>query len=132
MLLTAPDEVMSSTPSNVFSRIWELLGLTPPASPPSLEVLLRRTRRQLLEVSRYLGLTGIHSLKKAALAGRFLEALQELIGLADTGPPEPIDRPRKFDLGQPTGNAAETENIPWGYGQDRVTAMIVDPERLYV
>src|SRR5262249_24280611 len=26
----------------------------------------------------------------------------------------------------------EAEHIPWGYGQDRVTAMVVDPERLYV
>ena len=24
------------------------------------------------------------------------------------------------------------QNIPWGYGHDRVTAMVVDPERLYV
>ena len=24
------------------------------------------------------------------------------------------------------------QDIPWGYGQDRVTGMVVDPDRLYV
>jgi hypothetical protein len=34
--------------------------------------------------------------------------------------------------GRPTEAPTEVEQIPWGYGQDRVTAMVVDPERLYV
>ena len=38
---------------------------------------------------------------------------------------------RKFDLGR-TEAPPVPENIPWGYDQDRVTAMVVDPDRLYV
>ncbi len=38
---------------------------------------------------------------------------------------------RKLDLG-PAGRAeAKVEQIPWGYGQDRVTAAAVDPDRLF-
>ncbi len=39
----------------------------------------------------------------------------------------------KLDLG-PAAAAAEkpTEHIPWSYGQDRVTAAAIDPQRLYV
>ena len=42
--------------------------------------------------------------------------------------------PQKFDLGpgdEPADEVAPS-NIPWGYGHDRVTAMVVDPERLFV
>jgi hypothetical protein len=45
-------------------------------SAPSLEAVLRRTRGQLLDCARYLGLTGIHRLRKDALATRFLQALR--------------------------------------------------------
>src|SRR5690242_16150392 len=44
----------------------------------------------------------------------------------------------RIDKGRitPPSEAAEArpprlEHIPWGYGQDRVTAMAVDPDRLY-
>jgi hypothetical protein len=38
----------------------------------------------------------------------------------------------KLDLG-PAGKAGKpVEHIPWGYGQDRVVAAAVDPDRLYV
>ena len=127
---------MSVSPDRILSRIRELLGLTPDdvdpeSTTPSLEALLRRTRRQLLECARYLGLPGIHRLTKDALATRFLVALQDLLGYAEPGAPERTG-PHKFDLGQPTKTPVEAEHIPWGYGQDRVTAMVVDPERLYV
>jgi len=133
----ADPEVVSAPSASVLTRIRELLGLTPDDVDPesstlSLEALLLRTRRQLLECARYLGLTGIHRLTKDALATRFLEALQEMIGSAAPVAPESTDRPHKFDLGQPTEEPVEVEHIPWGYGQDRVTAMVVDPERLYV
>src|SRR5262245_722153 len=125
-----------SSPAGVLSRIRDLLGLTPddaePGLPtPSLEALLRRTRRQLLEYARYVGLTGIHRLTKDVLAIRFLDALEALTRAATGESPEQADRPHKFDLGQPTEKGDEAEHIPWGYGQDRVTAMVVDPERLY-
>jgi hypothetical protein len=40
----------------------------------------------------------------------------------------------KFDLGltAPTAPAPDPRTIPWGYGMDRITAMVVDPQRLYV
>jgi len=127
----------SSSPETILSRIRELLGLTrddadPEFSTPSLEAVLRHTRRQLLEGARYLGLTGIHRLTKDALATQFLQALQRLALLVGAEAQEHADRPHKFDLGRPTEAAVEAERIPWGYGQDRVTAMVVDPERLYV
>ena len=40
--------------------------------------------------------------------------------------------PGKFDLGPDSQEEPTPHNIPWGYGQNRVTAMVVDPERLFV
>ena len=40
--------------------------------------------------------------------------------------------PPKFDLGPDVDAAPMPQHIPWGYGYDRVTAMVIDPERLYV
>jgi hypothetical protein len=99
-----------------------------------LEALQRRTRRQLLECARHLGLTGIYRLRKDDLIGKLHEVLR---GLGVEGRPEPaeggpLDLPHKFDLGLPAEAEPLPEHIPWGYGRDRVTAMVVDPERLYV
>src|SRR5690348_3141943 len=33
---------------------------------------------------------------------------------------------------EPEARAPRTEHIPWGYGHDRITAMVVDPNRLYL
>jgi hypothetical protein len=44
---------------------------------------------------------------------------------------EQPDAAHKFDLGAAVPEPMP-EHIPWGYGQDRVTAMVVDPDRLYV
>src|SRR5262252_5884655 len=41
-------------------------------------------------------------------------------------------RPRSPGEAAPEVRAPKTEHIPWGYGQDRVTAIAVDPNRLYV
>jgi hypothetical protein len=72
--------------------------------------------------------------------------VDRLLGLAETvvqrltapaprrdAPPaeEQPDAAHKFDLGAAVPEPAP-EHIPWGYGQDRVTAMVVDPDRLYV
>jgi hypothetical protein len=124
------------SPASILSRMRDLLGLAPDeidpeSTTPSLEALLRRTRRQLLECARYLGLTGIHRLTKDALATRFLQALEDLVGSAGPGAAEPAGS-HKLDRERPTEAPVEAEHIPWGYGQDRVTAMVVDPERLYV
>jgi len=77
-------------------------------------------------------MTDIHRLTKDALATRLLQALRGTTGSAATEEHEPADRPHEFDLAQPTETATEMEHIPWGYRQDCVTAMVVDPERLYV
>jgi len=45
---------------------------------------------------------------------------------------EPTSR-AKFELGSAAKERQRpVENIPWGYGIDRVTAMVVDPERMFV
>jgi hypothetical protein len=123
--------------ASVLSRIRDLLGLTGNEetlqhATLSLETLLRRTRRQLLASARHLGLTGIHRLTKDELARRFQQAMQMLGVSEEPETREPRDRPHKFDLGHPAEKAVEVDQIPWGYGQDRVGAMFLDPERLYV
>ena len=40
--------------------------------------------------------------------------------------------PQKFDLGPIDENEPLPPNIPWGYDVDRITAMVVDPQRLFV
>lgn len=45
--------------------------------------------------------------------------------------PEALEK-RKFDLGPRPQERPARQTIPWGYGEDRVTAMPVDPDRLYV
>jgi hypothetical protein len=126
------EEVWSSTTS-VRARIAGMLGLSAGEGSElgsiAPSALLRYTRRTLLEAARLLGLTGIHRLTKEALVERFHEALQALAPAA-TAPPR--ETPPKFDLGRAPEAAVEQANIPWGYGQDRVTAMVVDPERLFV
>ena len=130
---TPPD---GATPvAGVLAQIRELLGLTgaPDLRGLSLEGLQRHTRRQLLEWAGSLGLTGFQRLTKEALASRLRDALARVgIPLASPAeaPPGPT-RPRKFDLGQPRERTLP-EHIPWSYGRDRVTAMVIDPDRLYV
>jgi hypothetical protein len=116
----------------------------------SLESLQRETRGLLLDCGRRLGLSGLDRLRKTALAERLLEALRTLTpdesDATDQGarrPPPPgapapvpaVDLPadaaHKFDLG-PQPPRPLPAHIPWGYGEDRVTAMVVDPETLFV
>jgi hypothetical protein len=122
----------------IVSRIREFLGMgsgeaESELSSLSLEALLRFTRRQLLDGARYLSLTGVSRLTKDVLARQFLEVLRSLGPSAEPEAQRPGDGTRKFDLGPTTEEAVDAApRIPWGYGQDRVTAMVVDPERLYV
>jgi hypothetical protein len=131
---------MSQEPASsggIVSRIRELLGIESgdaeaELSGLSLEALLRLTRRQLLDGARYLGVTGVSRLTKDVLASRFLEVLRTLVPSAEPEAPEKSGhRPRDLDR-ELTEEAADVEPIPWGYGQDRVTTMVVDPEHLYV
>jgi hypothetical protein len=128
----APNDV---TGEDALSRIAGLLGVRP-GFRTSLETLQRHTRQQLLEWCDWLGLTGLSRLTKEGVARRLQEALHALgVGEEardDAAEREPPDVARKFDLGRRPGAEAAPRHIPWSYGQDRVTAMMVDPDRLYV
>jgi hypothetical protein len=113
------------------SEILALLGASP-EQHLSATTFQSCTRDQLLDCARRLGLTGVSKLTKEVLAGRVQVAFERLPREA---PPPARDAdasfPRKFDLGPSTDGAKMPEHIPWGYGQDRVTAMFVNPERLF-
>ena len=98
---------------------------------PELEDLLRRSRPELIEHAQRIGLKGVNRLTKAALAAQIQQANRPpAVPLEE---PKPATSHHKFDLGFAPGEPREqVHDIPWGYGQDRVTAMSVDPERLYV
>ncbi|HSD65322.1 MAG TPA: DUF4912 domain-containing protein [Vicinamibacteria bacterium] len=122
-----------------------------PLTNVSLEALLRRTREQLDDDARRLGLKGLGRLRKDDLARRVLAALKTAapaprarkvpprsLAKARTRPktkrvePEPETGARsKFDLGSRAPQPRPAENIPWGYGQDRITILPVDPRRLF-
>jgi hypothetical protein len=122
---------------DVIAEIRELLGRVPGGA--SLEALERYTRRQLLDWTQRLGITGLGKHTKEAIAHRFHQALQTLgvaplEATAPESPPAreaPADAVRKFELGRAVDPRLPA-HIPWGYGHDRVTAMVVDPERLFV
>lgn len=127
--------------TDVLARVREMLGLgrAGPAQGlglPDLEELLRATRKLLLDLAQPLGLSGLSRLTKDAIARRVQAALKAVICATEAPPATdavtPGDAPHKFDLGLPPVPAPEVPTIPWGYGRDRVTAMVVDPERLYV
>jgi hypothetical protein len=133
------------TPSvEITKQILGLIGLRDPFARASREdvgrALRECSRDELLGFSKQLGLTGVTKLAKEALAGRIAAALETARGSANVedlpadGPDTPTGSlPAKFDLG-PTAGAEEKlpGTIPWGYGHDRVTAMVVDPVRLFV
>jgi hypothetical protein len=132
------------SPRTLLAQVREVLRLGddwPALRELTLEELGRRSRAQLLDCARRLGLTGLGRLTKASIAERFQQALDTLLTSVAPAPERPETPPardaarghpaRKFDLGQPA-EPAPTEHIPWGYGQDRVTAIVVDPDRLYV
>ena len=106
-----------------------------------LESLRRRTHRQLLDVARRLGIVGLSRMTKDALAARLWESIAKngssttatAAGSTTTTEQAEQDGPltHKFELGE-HGAAEEPRTIPWSYGLDRVTAMPVDPDRLFV
>lgn len=137
------------------SQILVIVGQKPDARLPTFtadELFQQATRKQLLDCAQTLGLTGVSKLVKEELAGRVklaFDGLRAAIARSEPGA-EPAARktdgsdapavpangpsalPSKFDLGPQAETEPMPQNIPWGYGQDRVTAMVVDPERLYV
>jgi hypothetical protein len=97
------------------------------------------SRDQLLGFARQLGISGVTKLAKDPLAGRVAAALDALrTPVAGSEAAEVSEGatgallPAKFDLGHEVTDTPAPENIPWGYGMDRITAMSVDPKKLFV
>ena len=137
------------SPRTALARIRKLRKLLGPGSDfgfgiPALQDLLRDTRQRLLEYARCIGLTGIHRLSKALLAERVQREVARLVVLA-SAPSAPRGRRPTLGAGRaPDGASAADgvtaehvpaqgpeEHIPWAHGHDRITTMVVDPERLY-
>jgi hypothetical protein len=92
----------------------------------------------LQEVARLLNLKGYSSMRKEELAKEIHSTLHDAAsGTPDTDratdAPSEEDRiaRSKFDLG-PDVAEPQVKHIPWGYGYDRVTAMVINPDQLYV
>lgn len=143
-----------------------------------LEAVRARTRKDLLEVARWLELKGASRMPKNELAACILDTLreraraaiaeydrEEAARKAAVAPPAPAPSARstprkrtarrsdppdvppeeqaiqhgedpspaaKLDLGPAGKSEKPVSHIPWGYGQDRLVAAAVDPDRLYV
>jgi len=134
----------------IASQILGLIGQQDPMGRGDDEEVGRALRAcardQLLAFSRQLGLTGVTKLAKDVLAGRIAAALLAARAAAMPAPSgretERTETERtsgnaeasaaKFDLGPDVVESRPPQTIPWGYDNDRVTAMAVDPNRLYV
>jgi hypothetical protein len=71
---------------------------------------------------------------KAAKPAKEAAGLEPAVPATDEATAPTASFEGKFDLGltAPTTPAPDAQTIPWGYGTDRVTAMVVDPQHLYV
>ncbi len=116
-----------------------LLGAPDESAMTALDLgsLQKRTHRQLLEVSRLLGLQGVSKLNKDGLAERLLRvfASRKAVPEPPTAGEDAGLVTHKFELGEraPAGRHVgepEPRDIPWSYALDRVTVMAVDPDRL--
>lgn len=118
-----------------------------PHDDSQLKRSLRRGVRHLLGVPEeeslqaYVEVRSAHLRRRGERAFRSFERVLQGLGIAPSATttaavdtPAHVERPEptKFDLGQGVAPAPPEEHIPWGYGRDRVTAMPVDPEQLYV
>ena len=106
------------------------------------ELFNQASRKQLLDCAQTLGLSGVSKLVKEDLASRVkvaFDGLRAAIARSATGNGSTpatengiASFPPKFNLGPAVDAAPMPQHIPWGYGYDRVTAMVIDPERLFV
>ena len=138
----------SPAADNLVSEILALIGRDGGESASSSgDLFANATKKQLLDCAARLGLKGVSKLSREDLAGRIEVAFAGLAGLPATAPGahdvlEPSGAsapangggsfPQKFDLGSSPDDEQMPKDIPWGYGHDRITAMAVDPARLYV
>ena len=140
-----PPELTSET--DLASQILVIVGQKADARLPSFtaeELFNQATRKQLLDCAQTLGLSGVSKLVKEDLASRVKVAFDGLRaaiarsassgtnGSSLAAEMGVASFPPKFDLGPAVDAAPMPQHIPWGYGYDRVTAMVIDPERLYV
>ena len=99
--------------------------------------LTAHTKQPLLDAARLLKIKGFSAMRKDELASAIRTAVKKLsrnaaqAGQADD---EPSEEERianaKFDLG-PAVEEPRVEHIPWGYGYNRITAMVINPDQLY-
>jgi len=81
---------------------------------PELEDLLRRSRPELIERARRIGLKGVNRLTKAALAAQIQQAGRPRAVPSEE--PKPANTQHKFDLGFAPGEPREqVQDIPWVY-----------------
>src|SRR4051794_32277140 len=120
-------------------EVAALLGVPDAAAVAALnlESLRRRSHRELLDVARRLGISGLSRLTKDALATKLWESLSKSAkaekkpeaaatkGSASTPVEDTsLDTPltHKFELGEHGASTEEPRTIPWSYTMDRVTA----------
>src|SRR3954470_16178576 len=141
----------SPAAENLVSEILALIGRDDAESASAPRALFANaSKKQLLDCAARLGMKGVSKLSREDLADRIEVAFAGLVGLPPARPsghevPEPSASsddghpvngggalPQKFALSQSPDIEPMPKDIPWGYGHDRVTAMPVDPLRLYV
>ena len=103
----------------LLGTVLRKLGLAEPAEI-TLDRLRRLDRQTLLDLAHQVGLEEHDALATGPLASQIWEALHA----AGAGP--------ESDDAFPHTGSRGAEHIPWGYAEDRVTAIPVDPDRLYV
>jgi hypothetical protein len=140
----------SPAANDLVSEILALIGRDAGENTPAAgDLFARATKKQLLDCAARLGLTGVSKLSRDDLAGRIEVAVAGLSTSGTQATPgvgpdvvtaegvatPPLNGggsfPQKYDLG-PQDVVPMPKDIPWGYGYDRITAMAVDPMRLYV
>ncbi len=143
-----PDQ--PSTGPDLVTELAVLLGgkakdtkQVPPASVTAAS-LKKLTLRQLADAAQRMGLSPPPKIKKEALVPLVWEAWQALLVISPAADAlAPVDHAalsHKFEVGEPgRGQSDESreiargtsKEIPWGYGRDRITAMPIDPDRLF-
>ena len=151
--------LLSGTPSQPdgANRRSEVGEQSVPSFVVTMESLNTLTQKQLKDASKRMGLTAVSKLKKDELAQAVLNGWQALVSERAGVSTTPVDGnsrsgtngdatadrfalSHKFEVGPQTGGGSTrsadlarstAKEIPWGYGHDRVTAMPVDPDRLF-
>ena len=142
--------VTESKRSELLAEIAAVSGASTGDVPGTVDAAFLRdlTQKQLQELAKRLAIPGYSRLNKDALAGRIWVEVEPVLAdgvahVADTEEPHlrnvpgrdipVIQRFEAVPLPEPIHDGpVVAKEIPWGYARDRVTAMPVDPERLFV